>query len=114
MSASMNETPIKTPQSSKHLAASENTLSTPLFVPPTPMLKELGYGTGTYVMKHQMQISILVDKLPFCCYFCDLVVNYCVCVCISLMCSCVRIRSKKGEILFENSVQCNSIEIKVI
>ena len=49
MSASMNETPIKTPQSSKHtLTATENMLSTPLFVPPTPMLKELGYGTGTY------------------------------------------------------------------
>lgn len=48
MSASMNETPIKTPQSTKHLAASENMLSTPLFVPPTPMLKELGYGTGMY------------------------------------------------------------------
>lgn len=34
-------TPIKTKQ-----IGSENALSTPLFVPPTPMLKELGYGTG--------------------------------------------------------------------
>lgn len=46
MSASI-ETPIKTPQLSKNLAT-ENLLSTPLFVPPTPMLKELGYGTGTF------------------------------------------------------------------
>lgn len=38
-------TPIKTPNTSGHLK-SDNVLSTPLFVPPTPMLKELGYGTG--------------------------------------------------------------------
>lgn len=44
MSTSM-ETPNKTPNSSGHLR-SDNVLSTPLFVPPTPMLKELGYGTG--------------------------------------------------------------------
>lgn len=39
------ETPNKTPNSSGHMN-SENVLSTPLFVPPTPMLKGLGYGTG--------------------------------------------------------------------
>lgn len=44
MSTSM-ETPNKTPNKSGHLRT-DNVLSTPLFVPPTPMLKELGYGTG--------------------------------------------------------------------
>lgn len=39
------ETPIKTPNTTDHLK-SDNVLSTPLFVPPTPKLKELGYGTG--------------------------------------------------------------------
>lgn len=42
------ETPIKTPNKSGHFPA-ENVLSTPLFVPPTPLLKELGYGTGKSV-----------------------------------------------------------------
>lgn len=42
----MMETPIKTPQNRK--LSNENVLSTPLFVPPTPMLKQLGYGTGNY------------------------------------------------------------------
>lgn len=41
------ETPVKTPQKR---AGTENVLSTPLFVPPTPMLKELGYGTGMFLM----------------------------------------------------------------
>lgn len=43
--ATIMETPVKTPQQS---AGTENVLSTPLFVPPTPMLKELGYGTGMF------------------------------------------------------------------
>lgn len=51
------ETPNKTPNTSGHLKA-DNVLSTPLFVPPTPMLKELGYGTGTIY-------SIILTKLQF-------------------------------------------------
>lgn len=48
------ETPIKTPNTSGHLK-SDNVLSTPLFVPPTPMLKELGYGTGKpYIWKFSL------------------------------------------------------------
>lgn len=39
------ETPTKTPNVSANSGV-ESVLSTPLFVPPTPMLKELGYGTG--------------------------------------------------------------------
>lgn len=62
MSASI-ETPIKTPQSSKHLAT-ENLLSTPLFVPPTPMLKELGYGTGTsfFLQRLNEKNRICIEK----------------------------------------------------
>lgn len=43
------ETTIKTPNNTptrREYGKTENILSTPLFVPPTPMLKELGYGTG--------------------------------------------------------------------
>lgn len=36
-------TPVQTPQKTTSLDAA---LSTPLLVPPTPLLKELGYGTG--------------------------------------------------------------------
>lgn len=36
-------TPVQTP---KKPTSFEATLSTPLLVPPTPLLKELGYGTG--------------------------------------------------------------------
>lgn len=39
------ETPTKTPNVSGNFGG-DSVLSTPLFVPPTPMLKELGYGTG--------------------------------------------------------------------
>lgn len=57
------ETPIKTPQSSKQLT-SENMLSTPLFVPPTPMLKELGYGTGecsnNFICIEDLHLLILI------------------------------------------------------
>lgn len=44
MSASVEmQTPIKTP---KRPASNAAVLSTPLFVPPSPVLKQLGYGTG--------------------------------------------------------------------
>lgn len=43
MSATV-ETPIKTPKQSN-----DCNMSTPLFVPPTPLLKELGYGTGKFI-----------------------------------------------------------------
>lgn len=43
MNTSMG-TPIQTPQKSS--ISHEAALSTPIFVPPTPLLKELGYGTG--------------------------------------------------------------------
>lgn len=36
-------TPDQTPKKPTNFEAA---LSTPLFVPPTPLLKELGYGTG--------------------------------------------------------------------
>lgn len=45
------KTPNNTPNRSEY-RKTDNVLSTPLFVPPTPMLKELGYGTG----KWQFQI----------------------------------------------------------
>lgn len=56
MDASM-ETPIKTTQSTGH---TENMLSTPLFVPPTPMLKELGYGTGKFMCTQNIDIALKV------------------------------------------------------
>lgn len=56
------ETPIKTPNSSVHYQ-SDNVLSTPLFVPPTPMLKELGYGTGK--LEKRSKISILIKSLQW-------------------------------------------------
>lgn len=43
MSAAV-ETPIKTPKQ-----PNDCVMSTPLFVPPTPLLKELGYGTGKFI-----------------------------------------------------------------
>lgn len=44
MSAAV-ETPIKTPK-----LLNDFVMSTPLFVPPTPLLKELGYGTGKFIL----------------------------------------------------------------
>lgn len=47
--STMFETPNKTPNNTPNRSdygKFDNILSTPLFVPPTPMLKELGYGTG--------------------------------------------------------------------
>lgn len=41
-------TPNKTIKQQQQQVANENVLSTPLFVPPTPLLKELGYGTGMF------------------------------------------------------------------
>lgn len=38
-------TPLRTPL---RVNANQNNLSTPLFVPPSPMLQELGYGTGKH------------------------------------------------------------------
>lgn len=37
---------FKTPQRAK--APNNSNLSTPLFVPPSPMLQEMGYGTGNW------------------------------------------------------------------
>lgn len=37
---------METPNKTTNALKSDSVLSTPLFVPPTPMLKELGYGTG--------------------------------------------------------------------
>lgn len=54
------ETPIKTPNTSGH-SKSDNVLSTPLFVPPTPMLKELGYGTGKSKINKFITISFTVN-----------------------------------------------------
>lgn len=39
----MSKTPVQTPRRNPNL---ENVLSTPLLVPPSPQLKQLGYGTG--------------------------------------------------------------------
>ncbi|XP_055326134.1 lymphokine-activated killer T-cell-originated protein kinase [Sitodiplosis mosellana] len=63
MSGSM-ETPIKTPQSSRNLST-ENMLSTPLFVPPTPMLKELGYGTGVHIYRIERSPAIGKTRSPW-------------------------------------------------
>lgn len=45
----MSVTPMQTPRRKQSLA---NNLSTPLFVPPSPQLKQLGYGTGTCEKKN--------------------------------------------------------------
>lgn len=65
------ETPVKTPNSSGHYHG-DNVLSTPLFVPPTPMLKELGYGTGKFSnIRFYLQFidskCIHIDKIVFFC-----------------------------------------------
>lgn len=39
---------FNTPKRCAKNVSNENALSTPLFVPPTPLLKNLGYGTGMF------------------------------------------------------------------
>lgn len=59
------ETPIKTP---KQNVNNECLMSTPLFVPPTPSLKQLGYGTGkltslcSYISLKQTKINRKREK----------------------------------------------------
>lgn len=46
---SIMSTEVKTPiKTSKTI--NENVMSTPLFVPPTPLLSQLGYGTGKIII----------------------------------------------------------------
>lgn len=47
--SSVMKTPTRTPQRSAGHLPNEMVLSTPLFVPATPLLKELGYGTGKFL-----------------------------------------------------------------
>lgn len=48
MSNTATETPLQTPLKTpmRKNSVQGNNLSTPLLVPPSPMLQELGYGTG--------------------------------------------------------------------
>ncbi|XP_031621813.1 lymphokine-activated killer T-cell-originated protein kinase [Contarinia nasturtii] len=52
---------FNTPERCGNNFQNENALSTPLFVPPTPLLKNMGYGTGVHI--YRIERSPVVGKI---------------------------------------------------